>query len=83
MFTNYKIMIETVNMSGGYALTVEKDLVDEKSARKKFFDKLSQFGGNPQTKYLRVTLINPYGFIQDMEEINNEVIEEVAEESEV
>lgn len=81
MITNWKVLVETVNINGGYALVESiTDLHDEKSARLSYHGKISQYGGNPKVAFVRVSLIAPNGYTQMLEEIDNRVVEEPTEE---
>ena len=70
MFKDYKLLVSTVNMSDGEADEVTR-IQDEKSANQKFYDKLSQLGGNPQTKKVMIQLFDKDGNVIKREFIDN------------
>lgn len=78
MIGRYLIMIETINTNGGYAVVVEKnykekEIANEHDAKQLYYDKLSQYGGNPSVAELRVTLLRPDGVAIRQEEVDNSV----------
>lgn len=90
MFNNFRILVSTMNLSEGEADDVIRES-DEQKAYQKFFDKLSQLGGNPQTKKVMVKLLDKNGDVLKTEIIDNskyitpvvEVVEEPTESEEV
>lgn len=75
----YSVVIYTTNQQGGISATVTlKDT--QKEAEDLFFDKLSQLGGNQQTRFVRVELKNEDGEMVDFKVRKNEPIEAPTEE---
>jgi hypothetical protein len=60
MLNKYYVLILSLNKSGGNSeeITRKDDLT---SAENLFYDKCSQYGGNAQTGYVVVSLLDPYG----------------------
>ena len=60
MLNKYYVLILSLNKSGGNAeeITRKDDLT---SAENLFYDKCSQYGGNAQTGYVVVSLLDMYG----------------------
>lgn len=78
MTGQYFLIIETVNKSGNYGVTIENKYKDapiknKHDAEQLFFDKMSSIGGNPQTDELRISLYNPIGNIERQDYIDNRV----------
>ena len=69
MLTKYYVLILSLNKSGGNAeeITRKDDLT---SAENLFYDKCSQYGGNAQTGYVVVSLLDMYGRIIKSETID-------------
>lgn len=60
MLTKYYVLILSLNKSGGNAQEVKAYDTYEK-AEEKYFDALSSYGGNPQTGYAHVAMLDTYG----------------------
>jgi hypothetical protein len=60
MLGKYYVLILSLNKSGGNAeeITRKDDLT---SAENLFYDKCSQYGGNAQTGYVVVSILDMYG----------------------
>lgn len=69
MLGKYYVLILSLNKSGGNAeeITRKDDLT---SAENLFYDKCSQYGGNAQTGYVVVSLLDMYGRIIKSETID-------------
>ena len=69
MLNKYYVLILSLNKSGGNSeeITRKDDLT---SAEKLFYDKCSQYGGNAQTGYVVVSLLDMYGRIIKSETID-------------
>ena len=69
MLNKYYVLILSLNKSGGNAeeITRKDDLT---SAENLFYDKCSQYGGNAQTGYVVVSLLDMYGRIIKSETID-------------
>lgn len=60
MLNKYYVLILSLNKSGGNAeeITRKETLTD---AENLFYDKCSQYGGNPATGYVVVSVLDMYG----------------------
>lgn len=60
MLNKYYVLILSLNKSGGNSeeITRKDDLT---SAENLFYDKCSSYGGNPQTGYVVVSILDMYG----------------------
>lgn len=69
MLGKYYVLILSLNKSGGNAeeITRKDDLT---SAENLFYDKCSQYGGNAQTGYVVVSLLDMYGRVIKSETID-------------
>lgn len=69
MLNKYYVLILSLNKSGGNSeeITRKDDLT---SAENFFYDKCSQYGGNAQTGYVVVSLLDMYGRIIKSETID-------------
>ena len=69
MLGKYYVLILSLNKSGSNAeeITIKDDLT---SAENLFYDKCSQYGGNAQTGYVVVSLLDMYGRIIKSETID-------------
>ena len=69
MLEKYYVLILSLNKSGGNSeeITRKDDLT---SAENLFYDKCSQYGGNAQTGYVVVSLLDMYGRIIKSETID-------------
>lgn len=69
MLGKYYVLILSLNKSGGNAeeITRKDDLT---SAENLFYDKCSQYGGNPSTGYVVVSVLDMYGRIIKSETID-------------
>lgn len=70
MFNKYFVVQIVKNMSDGVSQSIEA-FDTEKLAKDKFYDKLSSLGGNPQTKIVRVLMLNADGVLVKDEIIDN------------
>lgn len=79
MLGKYYVLVLSLNKSGGNAedITRKDDLT---SAENLFYDKCSQYGGNAQTGYVVVSLLDMYGRIIKSETIDRLPAPEQAEE---
>jgi hypothetical protein len=68
MLTKYYVMILSLNKSGGNAQEIKAYDTYEK-AEEKYFDACSAYGGNPQTGYVHIAMLDTYG-----REIPNRVV---------
>lgn len=70
MLNKWIISILLVNQNGGNSDdTIYLETEDD--ARHKFWDKLSQLGGNPQTKAMHIEIKNPDGMMVKYEDVIN------------
>ena len=78
MLNKYYVLILSLNKSGGNAeeITRKDDLT---SAENLFYDKCSQYGGNAQTGYVVVSLLDMYGRVIKSETIDRLPEPEVTE----
>ena len=79
MFGKYFVTTIILNMSNNVSQSIEA-YDTKKQAEDKFYDKLSSVGGNPQTKKMRVLLLNSDG-MQYKDEIRDNTEVEPAEEA--
>ena len=69
MLNKYFVLLLSLNKEGGnYEEITRKD--DLTSAENLFYDKCSQYGGNAQTGYVVVSLLDMYGRIIKSETID-------------
>jgi hypothetical protein len=69
MLNKYYVLILSLNKSGGNAEEItRKETLTE--AENLFYDKCSQYGGNAQTGYVVVSLLDMYGRIIKSETID-------------
>lgn len=69
MLNKYYVLVLSLNKSGGNAEEItRKDGLT--SAENLFYDKCSQYGGNAQTGYVVVSLLDMYGRIIKSETID-------------
>ena len=69
MLNKYYVLILSINKSGGNSEEItRKDTLTE--AENLFYDKCSQYGGNAQTGYVVVSLLDMYGRIIKSETID-------------
>lgn len=69
MLNKYYVLVLSINKSGGNSEEiVRKDTLVE--AENLFFDKCSQLGGNAQTGYVVVQVLDPYGRVLMSQTIN-------------
>lgn len=85
MLNKYFVLVLGVNRSGGnFEDVTRKDTQTE--AENLFYDKCSSYGGNAQTGYVVVSVLDPYGRVIKTETIDRlpkpETNEETNEESE-
>ena len=60
MLNKYYVLVLSINKSGGNSEEItRKDTLTE--AENFFYDKCSSFGGNPQTGYVVVQVLDMYG----------------------
>ncbi len=60
MLNKYFVMVLSLNQSGGNAQEVKAyDTYNE--AEEKYFDALSSYGGNPQTGWAHIAMLDTYG----------------------
>lgn len=60
MLNKYFVMILSLNQSGGNAQEV-KAYATYNEAEEKYFDECSSYGGNPQTGYVHIAMLDTYG----------------------
>lgn len=60
MLNKYFVMILLLNRSGGNAQEV-KAYATYNEAEEKYFDACSSYGGNPQTGYVHIAMLDTYG----------------------
>lgn len=72
MFGKYFVVKISMNLEGGVAQTIEA-FETERKAKDKYYDYLSTFGGNPQTKLLKVVLLNANANEMKEETIDNSI----------
>ena len=78
MFNKYFVIQIVKNMSDGVSQSIEA-FDTEKIAKDKFYDKLSSLGGNPQTKTVRVVMLNADGLPIKDELIDNSIYAPIEE----
>lgn len=70
MFKKFIVFTRTINLSDGENVTTAtKDT--EREAYDLFYDNLSKFGGNEQTKAVEVIIFNPSGNIEKIDTRDN------------
>ena len=60
MLNKYYVLVLSLNKSGGNSQEV-KAYGTYNEAEEKYFDECSSYGGNAQTGYVVIQMLNPYG----------------------
>ena len=72
MFKKYRVVVSVINLSDGESdEVIRKDTFKE--AKDLFYDKLSQLGGNPQTKAVSVIILDTNGNVIKSDKIDNSI----------